>query len=133
MPRKKQVVADAVEAAKSYATYIGLKECKVDNVAASGLIWSQGETHEVTYQQALKLSRHPDVWDVQIGAPDTNTTAIEQVEIAEEFAPLSDVNTMSKQGLDMFLGREFGVDSTDMSKDEALARAKSEVNKQLLA
>ena len=43
--------------------YCGLKEIKADNVAASGLVWTRGQIHEVEdVVKAEKLLGHPLIW-----------------------------------------------------------------------
>ena len=43
--------------------YIGNKEVKADNIAATGLTWTKGEIHEVSDEKkALKLLEHPLIW-----------------------------------------------------------------------
>lgn len=43
--------------------YIGLKDLKADNVAATGLVWKRGEVLEVTDEKkAAKLMDHPLIW-----------------------------------------------------------------------
>ena len=43
--------------------YVGCKEVKADNVAASGLVWTRGQIHEVEdVVKAEKLLAHPLIW-----------------------------------------------------------------------
>ena len=43
--------------------YLGNKEIKADNVAASGLVWTRGQIHEVEDAvKAAKLLEHPLIW-----------------------------------------------------------------------
>ena len=55
--------------------YIGKKASKADNVARTGLIWTQGQVHPVTDEAALRLLAFPSVWsethaqEVQTEAP----------------------------------------------------------------
>jgi len=42
--------------------YIGNKVAKTDNVARTGLVWTQGGVHPVTDEAALKLLAYPTVW-----------------------------------------------------------------------
>ncbi len=44
--------------------YIGLKDRKVDNVAATGLVWTRGQIHAVPAAMAPKFEAHSDVWAV---------------------------------------------------------------------
>lgn len=136
MPRKKpeqanEVVADKI---KSFATYIGSKELKVDNVNGSGLTWTPGQTHEVTLKQAVRFAEHPDVWEVVFGdgVEEVPAEAIVEADV-DLLAPLVDIESMPRHELNVFLGREFGIDATELTDDQARLRAKAEFNKQLLA
>lgn len=42
--------------------YIGNKSTKTDNIARTGLVWSQGQVHPVTDEAAQKLLAYPTVW-----------------------------------------------------------------------
>lgn len=42
--------------------YIGNKLTKTDNIARTGLVWSQGQVHPVTDEAAKKLLAFPTVW-----------------------------------------------------------------------
>ena len=42
--------------------YIGEKALKHDNVADTGLAWTQGQVHEVEDAKAARLLRHAYVW-----------------------------------------------------------------------
>jgi hypothetical protein len=42
--------------------YIGKKASKADNVARTGLTWTQGQVHPVTDEVAKKLLAYSTVW-----------------------------------------------------------------------
>lgn len=42
--------------------YIGNKLMKTDNIARTGLVWTQGQVHPVTDESAAKLLAYPSVW-----------------------------------------------------------------------
>lgn len=44
--------------------YVGLKAAKQDNVAGTGLIWTQGQIHVVPASLVPKYQQHPDVWEI---------------------------------------------------------------------
>ena len=44
--------------------YVGLKARKEDNVAGTGLFWTQGQIHAVPASLVPKFQKHPDVWEI---------------------------------------------------------------------
>ncbi len=44
--------------------YIGLKAQKVDNVAGTGLIWTQGQIHALPASLVPKFQPYKDVWEI---------------------------------------------------------------------
>lgn len=43
--------------------YVGTKESKGDNIAATGLVWARGQIHEVEDEvKCAKLLEHPLIW-----------------------------------------------------------------------
>ena len=58
--------------------YIGLKDRKVDNVAATGLIWTRGQIHAVPAALAPKFEAHADVWAI-VDVTDDNAAQLGHV------------------------------------------------------
>lgn len=57
--------------------YIGLKEVKADNVAATGFTWIRGEVHDVADAvKAAKLLEHPLIWADATGKSDIEIAAM---------------------------------------------------------
>lgn len=42
--------------------YVGHRDSKTDNVARTGLVWTQGQVHPVTDEAAKKLLGFPSLW-----------------------------------------------------------------------
>lgn len=58
-------------------SYIGLKEQKGDNVAATGLVWTRGQVHEVADEKkAAKLIEHKLIWACADGKSPEEITAM---------------------------------------------------------
>lgn len=89
--------------------YIGQKERKVDNVAATGLVWTRGQIHAVPAALAPKFENHPDVWAVVdvtdenvinighvIDIPGTTPAEVEQNFTTEVLQQIADVENSVK-------------------------------------
>lgn len=59
--------------------YVGKKPSRPDTVAGTGLIWTPGQVHAVEEDAALKLLKHPDIWE-SIGTEDVGGKVAEKVE-----------------------------------------------------
>ena len=64
--------------------YVGVKERKRDNLAGSGLVWEQGQVHEMNDWQAEVLLKFPEWEEV---AAEAEEVAVEAEDIVTPRAP----------------------------------------------
>lgn len=50
--------------------YIGSRESKSDNVSGTGLVWTRGQIHSVSDDQAKKFLNYPSVWQEVFDRPE---------------------------------------------------------------
>jgi len=114
--------------------YVGKKDRQDDPVAATGLVWTPGDVHHVTREQAAILLNHPDVWaddrspgaqkkvPIEPHAPPKPQPTEDEAQMLSNMAPLIDIGVMDVDGLTQYGMREFGL-ALDPALDVAAMRA----------
>lgn len=100
--------------------YIGLKDRKVDNVAATGLVWTRGQIHAVPAALAPKFEAHADVWAV-VDITDDNAVQLGHVIDIPGATPTEIEGNLTTEVLDQIRQAEESVQRAANEKEADLA------------